>query len=462
MGVFSSAETAAKALEALDKAGMKPVSFYAPFDPEEGGFPSSNKKSSVGRFTLVGAVFGVVLGLIFSVGTAIVYPVETGGLPILSLPAIGIISFDLMLLCAIIATIIGFVYCALLSTRRSAFVPACVSSDHFGISVQGDQKYLKRAGEVLKVCGAKKVGKQMASLWLGLSIVFLIPGLVLAWPWSQDMVNQATRKPQEDPIEVISSIVPRQGRLIEVTEKDEAAWIENPVSLSAASLERGKKLFETFCVVCHGKEGKGDGIIAERIGEFPDFTKKEFREQADGCIYFVITNGANFLEEVNRPRGGGSDEIQGSHDHEDGGEGEHEHEDEEAHHEDDESGHEHEKEELELDDPMFAADDHEHTHEQADPMLADAGHEEDHEHGHEDEHSHAHESEAGDDGHDHDHGDSPQCGSGHSHGEGDGHGDGGGHEHGSGKKHFMPPHRDAIRPIGRWHIVNYIKYELGQ
>ncbi len=38
--------------------------------------------------------------------------------------------------------------------------------------------------------------------------------------------------------------------------------LQNPTPKSFASLERGKELFDQFCVTCHGSEGHGDGPLA--------------------------------------------------------------------------------------------------------------------------------------------------------------------------------------------------------
>lgn len=421
LGTFVSSEPVAKTMEMLDHAGVTKISVYSPIDPEEANISIKNKKSGVGRFTLVGAFFGILSGLFFSVGTAILYPIETGGMPILSLPAIAIITFDLMLLFALLFTVVGFLWYALLSNRKP-FVPKNVNIDRFGIEVCGDLQTIQQATEIMEKSGAEKVARPMASAWLFLLIFLLAPNIGFAFPWSQDMVDQLSRKPQEEHVLSSPEIIPHHERPNEVLSKDEAASIENPVDLSNESFATGKRLFGTFCALCHGKDGKGKSAIAKKIGEFPDFTKEEFRNQPDGCIYFAITNGANFETETSRPRGGNA-EAEADHAHDE--ESEHDHDDGEAKHSHDEA----------RGDAMHVEDDHEHGHEE--------------EHTHEDEHGH-------DDGDGHAHGNA-SCDSGHEH-NGDGHA----HEHGSGKKHFMPPHRDAIQPIDRWHIVNYIKYELGQ
>lgn len=41
---------------------------------------------------------------------------------------------------------------------------------------------------------------------------------------------------------------------------------------------KGKKVFETYCVVCHGKKGTGDGPGAAALNPKPrDFTKGDFK-----------------------------------------------------------------------------------------------------------------------------------------------------------------------------------------
>ncbi len=481
LGIFSTAEDTTAALTSLKKAGLNKVSLYSPFDPEEADIPVAKVKSPVGWFTASGAVLGAISGVAFTVGTAMLYPVETGGMPVLSLPAIAILSFDFMLLFAILFTIAGFIYFGILSPERKSGLPESLSKDHFGIRVEGDKKTLASAAKVLNKTSVAKVSHQMAQFCLALFIVSVLPAtrpdFVFAWPWSQDMVHQPARKAQSEEVTILPSAVPRHRRTFEATEKTQAPGIPNPTDLTPESLERGKTLYERFCVLCHGSEGKGDGIIAEKIGELPDFTEAAFRNQPGGCIYFAITNGANFRKAVFPAEALALETLE-----ENGHEEEHSHGDSMLAEDDHGQGHD---EGLSLEDehshgdPMFAEEAHAHDeglslkdeHSHGDPMFAEDDHAHDEGLSLEDEHSHG-----GGDGHDdgdaHDHGGGNECNSGHAHALGEGHGDSGdsGHGdggedkdgHGGGKKHFMPPHRDAILLIDRWHIVNYMKHELGQ
>src|SRR5579859_1551845 len=68
---------------------------------------------------------------------------------------------------------------------------------------------------------------------------------------------------------------------------------DNPVKSSPTSLASGKKKFGQDCAMCHGKDGAGDGDLAEDM----HLKLKDFREPAalkgmtDGEIYSIINNG---------------------------------------------------------------------------------------------------------------------------------------------------------------------------
>ncbi len=77
---------------------------------------------------------------------------------------------------------------------------------------------------------------------------------------------------------------------------DGAKDIKNPISASgkAASAKRGAKLFKTRCMVCHGTQGKGDGIGGKALSPKPqNLTSKMVQSQSDGELFWKITNGRN-------------------------------------------------------------------------------------------------------------------------------------------------------------------------
>jgi mono/diheme cytochrome c family protein len=67
----------------------------------------------------------------------------------------------------------------------------------------------------------------------------------------------------------------------------------NPVKASPTSLQSGKKKYGQDCAMCHGKEGAGDGDLAEDMHlKLKDFRDAEtLKDLSDGDIYSIINNG---------------------------------------------------------------------------------------------------------------------------------------------------------------------------
>jgi mono/diheme cytochrome c family protein len=87
---------------------------------------------------------------------------------------------------------------------------------------------------------------------------------------------------------------PIEGEGEEATKRAEAV-LENPLSPTLETLERGKKLFEVFCIVCHGERAEGNGSIVgpNLFPAPPSLHTSQARAFLDGRIYHVITKGQN-------------------------------------------------------------------------------------------------------------------------------------------------------------------------
>lgn len=68
--------------------------------------------------------------------------------------------------------------------------------------------------------------------------------------------------------------------------------LENPHHPTPATLAAGKALYETYCLVCHGAEGKGDGPISGKIPAPPSYTSDRVLAFPAGRIFHVITLGS--------------------------------------------------------------------------------------------------------------------------------------------------------------------------
>jgi mono/diheme cytochrome c family protein len=68
--------------------------------------------------------------------------------------------------------------------------------------------------------------------------------------------------------------------------------LRNPLAGSRDALAQGRVLYETFCSVCHGEQGQGDGPLVPRIPNPPSYTSERVRALAPGHILHVITYGS--------------------------------------------------------------------------------------------------------------------------------------------------------------------------
>ena len=67
---------------------------------------------------------------------------------------------------------------------------------------------------------------------------------------------------------------------------------ELPVPVTAQLLERGQTQFQVFCAPCHGRTGRGDGMIVRRGFKQPSsYHVDRLRQMPIGYFYDVITIG---------------------------------------------------------------------------------------------------------------------------------------------------------------------------
>ena len=87
--------------------------------------------------------------------------------------------------------------------------------------------------------------------------------------WFATMRHQRSIKPYAQPIPPVDGTVPVTGGELPVT-RDNADRLVNPRTRTAESLNRGKWVYETYCLVCHGERGRADGPVSlQGGGPFP-------------------------------------------------------------------------------------------------------------------------------------------------------------------------------------------------
>lgn len=150
---------------------------------------------------------------------------------------------------------------------------------------------------------------------LAAALVMLVPAVVFAWPWSQDMMNQPSIKPQEVdktgklyPFPKLS--VPTSGIPTKVANRDEAAKLVNPIAVTPESLKTGEKLFKIICSACHGLTGKAESPVSPKIGAIDLTTDYVQKQLTEGWIWGTITFGSAIMPAYGIPgEGGGSNDL---------------------------------------------------------------------------------------------------------------------------------------------------------
>ena len=117
-------------------------------------------------------------------------------------------------------------------------------------------------------------------------LVLAAAPLLVAAIWMDD---QQSYKPYEAP--VLSppvGAVPITGREV-VSQESE---LKNPVPSTAASLTRGKALFETNCVICHGQTSVERGPVGKKLVPPPPGLDHDMvKGLDDSSIFKAITFG---------------------------------------------------------------------------------------------------------------------------------------------------------------------------
>lgn len=140
----------------------------------------------------------------------------------------------------------------------------------------------------------------------------LAPSIAFAWPWSTDMMNQPSIKPQEGPPAAFPKrSVPVQGIPTKVSNRDEANSMKNPFdATNEASLKKGKNLFKIICAACHGLDGKATSPVSEKIGAIDLTTEYVQDTLTEGWIWGTISFGSAIMPAYGVPNEqGGSNDL---------------------------------------------------------------------------------------------------------------------------------------------------------
>jgi mono/diheme cytochrome c family protein len=130
--------------------------------------------------------------------------------------------------------------------------------------------------------------------------------------WFATMVTQRSIKPYAMPRDPVEGTVPVTGPA-PVLDVETADRIVNLRTRTSASINRGKFVYDNYCLVCHGVGGHGDGpVSSEGGGPFAgvrSLVTDTVGRRSDGYLYGVIVN-AQVMGRGLMPRYG--DKIRGT------------------------------------------------------------------------------------------------------------------------------------------------------
>jgi len=159
LGLYDNPDSAADALDALHEAGFDSNNFDVltgtPYP--EGAFGEHVPQHRLFRFPLFGAIVGLTLSVFLTTSTQIIYPLVTGGKPILSIFAMLVIMYEMTMLSAVVTTVIGILFESRLPDISMSVYDTRITEGLIGVSLKCTTDKKDIAEKAFKDAGAMEV-----------------------------------------------------------------------------------------------------------------------------------------------------------------------------------------------------------------------------------------------------------------------------------------------------------------
>jgi hypothetical protein len=157
LGIFADIDGAVEAIERLRAADMRRIIAFSPMPSHDLEHALHPPASPVRMFTLIGGLTGAATGFALPTWTSLDWPLVTGGKPIISIPPMVIIAFELAILFGALSTVAGlFINARLPRARTQVIYDPSFSAGNFGVFVSANGNAAK-AREILTQSGATAV-----------------------------------------------------------------------------------------------------------------------------------------------------------------------------------------------------------------------------------------------------------------------------------------------------------------
>ncbi|MCY4381098.1 MAG: cytochrome c [Proteobacteria bacterium] len=116
------------------------------------------------------------------------------------------------------------------------------------------------------------------------------------WQYTPDMADSPVPKAQMYPLDPPDGSVATTALIYSANEFDAEEnfrddYFKPPESREQFFQVRGEQLYATFCLHCHGPQGRGNGSMTDVFPRSPDLTDPIYVERKDGFFFHKITFG---------------------------------------------------------------------------------------------------------------------------------------------------------------------------
>ncbi|MFA6598242.1 MAG: quinol:electron acceptor oxidoreductase subunit ActD [Ignavibacteriaceae bacterium] len=330
--LFQTPDEIIHAAAKVHEAGYKKYDVHTPYPVHGMDAAMKLKPSNLGFVTLIFGLFGAAFALLFMYwAMSKDYPMIIGGKPFFALPAFIPITFEVTVLLATLATVIGMLTFYFKFPNNSQplhdtpYMKA-VSSDKYGVCIEANDELFdpEKVRNLFKELNGQNISEvyfpivetfkifepkyltllvvvallTSATTYLTLNkLLYITP---FTWLMQQDRVNVQSRSTfyadgfgMRNPVEgtVARGFIPYEYKGLAAP----VVPLSNPLMPSSEVLKLGKKRFLTFCSPCHGNYGDGDSRLRGQFPNPPSLHSEKVRGWQDGNIYHVITNGQNIM-----------------------------------------------------------------------------------------------------------------------------------------------------------------------
>ncbi len=285
-------------VENLTKTGVpeEAVEVLSPLPLHEAAL-SRTARVPLHVITIMAGLAGIGIGVFFSGGTALLYPIVTGGKPIVAPPVVGIISFETMMLVAIVATFAVMLIRLRSGSRNTSERDPRIDDGHIEVivSLPPDAPLVEEVHALLRQAGALEIRRRhpAPSVPHALDEKRHVPAALLAAAYllcgvqacSRDMQEQPSYQPQE---------APRLHSPIGSVPRDSRSVIRS--TGAPAALDEGPRLFRVNCAHCHGAQATGEGPVAPYLREKPtNLRNPEVRRLSEDALFQIVTDGKDVM-----------------------------------------------------------------------------------------------------------------------------------------------------------------------